>query len=76
MRDQLKANSRLSEGILFKSGSTRLGKTVFDVCRENIEDKRNKVIEKMIKNKDEYYKNAENAAKVWEKKGELEKMTI
>jgi len=76
IRDQLKANSRLSAGILFKSGSTRLGKTVFDVCRENIEDKRKQVIDKMKREKDEYMKNVENATKVWEKKSELEKMTI
>ena len=76
IRDQLKENSRLSAGILFKSGSTRLGKTVFDVCRDNIEDKRKKTIDKMKKEKDEYMKNVENATKVWEKKSELEKMTI
>ena len=76
IKDQLKANSRLSAGILFKSGSTRLGKTVFDVCRENIEEKRKQTIDKMNKEKDEYNKNVENATKVWEKKGELEKMTI
>ena len=46
IRDQLKANSRLSAGILFKSGSTRLGKTVFDVCRENIEYKRIKQLKR------------------------------
>ena len=76
IRDQLKANSRLSVGILFKSGSTRLGKTVFDVCRENIEDKKNKAIEKIMKDKNEYHRNVENATKVWEKKGEIENMTI
>ena len=76
IKDQLKANSRLSAGILFKSGSTRLGKTVFDICRENIADKRQQAIDKMRKEEDEYKRNVHNATEVWKKKSEIEKMTI
>ena len=35
IKEQLKANSRLSAGIVFKTGTNRLGKTVFDVCKDN-----------------------------------------
>ena len=49
IEDQLKASSRLLAGILFKYGSSRLWKTVFDICRENIRDKRKQAIDKMKK---------------------------
>ena len=76
IKEQLKANTRLSAGIIFKAGSTRLGKTVFEVCRENHEDKIKSEIEKMKRDEIQYNINVENAKKVFEKKGSIENMTI
>ncbi len=39
IKEQLKERSRLSAGILFKARSSRLGKTVFDVHKENQQEK-------------------------------------
>ena len=49
IKQQLKESTQLSAGILLKAGSSRLGKTVFDVHRENLEEKNQHLIEK-IKN--------------------------
>ncbi len=76
IKEQLKANSRLSAGILFKTGTNRLGKTVFDICRDNQQEKKQKSIDKMKKDENEYIKNVENAMKVWKKKGNVNNMTI
>ena len=76
IKEQLQANTRLSAGIVFKSGSTRLGKTVFQVCKENHEDKIRNEIKKIKKDEIQYNKNIENAKKVFEKKGTIENMTI
>ena len=76
VKEQLKANTRLSGGIVFKAGSTRLGKTVFEVCRENHEDKIKSEIEKMKRDEIQYNINVENTKKVFEKKGSIENMTI
>ena len=76
IKDQLKARSWLSAGILFKSISTRLGKTVFDICREKIKDKRQQAIDKMRKEEDKCKRNVHNATKDWKKKSDVEKMTI
>ena len=44
IKEQLKESSRLSAGILFKARSSRLGKTVFDVHKENQQEKLRMVI--------------------------------
>lgn len=69
IREKVQANTRLSAGIVFKFGSTRIGKTVFQVCKENHE-------EKIKKNEVQYNKNVENTKKVFEKEGTIENMTI
>ena len=76
IKEQLKANSRLSVGIVFKTGTNRLGKTVFDVCKDNQMEKKQKEIDKMKQEENEYKKNVENAMKVWDKKGNVNEMTI
>ena len=76
IKEQLKANSRLSAGIVFKTGKNRLGKTVFDVCKDNQMEKKQKEIDKMKQEENEYKKNVENAMKVWDKKGNVNEMTI
>jgi len=76
IKEQLKANSRLSAGILFKTGTNRLGKTVFDICKDNQLEKKQKEIDKMKQEESEYKQNVENAMKVWEKKSNVQEMTI
>ena len=44
IKQQLKESTQLSAGILFKAVSSRLGKTVFDVHRENMIEKNEKEI--------------------------------
>ena len=76
IKEQLKANTRLSAGILFKAGSNRLGKTVFEVCKENHDEKWKMAIEKIQKEEEEYKINFSEAQKVFEKKDDVNKMTI
>ena len=76
IKEQLQTNTRLSAGIVFKSGSTRLGKTVFEVCKENHEEKIKNEIKKIKKDEIQHKKNVENAKKLFEKKGTIENMTI
>ena len=76
IKEQLKTKSCLSAGLAFKAGSTRLGKTVFEVRRANHEDKIKSEIEKMKKDKIQYIINVENAKKMFEKKGAIENMTM
>ena len=76
IKEQLKSNTKLSAGILFKAGSNRLGKTVFEVCKENYDDKQKTAIKKIQKEEEEYKRNVSNAQKVFEKKGNIQQMTI
>ena len=76
IKQQLKESTRLSAGILFKAGSSRLGKTVFDVHRENLEDKNKELIEKIKKDEKNYYEQVRKAEEVFEKKKTIETMTI
>ena len=63
-------------GVVFGSGTTRLGKTVFDVCRENADRKKKEIVEKMKTDEAKYLKDVESAKKVFEKKSDIETMTI
>ena len=54
IKEQLKESTWLSASILFKAGSSRLGKTVFDVHKENQQEKHRITIEK-IKNDEKVY---------------------
>ena len=76
IKQQLKESTRLSAGILFKAGSSRLGKTVFDVHRENLEEKNKDLIEKIKKDEKNYYEQVRKAEEVFEKKKTIESMTI
>jgi len=49
IKEQLQANTCPSAGILFKSGLKRLGKTVFNICKENHEEKIKNEIKKIKK---------------------------
>ena len=76
LKELLKESKRITSGIIFKAGSVRLGKTVFDIHMENKEEKRKEAISKMKKDEKEYYDNVEKAKAVFEKKSDLQKMTI
>ena len=76
LKDILKESKRISSGIIFKAGSVRLGKTVFDVHMENKQDKRNEMITKIKNDEKEYNENVAKAKAVFEKKSNLENMTI
>ena len=77
LKDILKESKGISSGITFKAGSVRLGKTVFDVHMENKQEKRNEMITKKKKNEEkEYNDNVAKAKAAFEKKNNLENMTI
>ena len=76
LKDILKESKRISSGIIFKAGSVRLGKTVFDVHMENKKDKMNEMITKIKNDEKEYNDNVAKAKAVFEKKSNLENMTI
>ena len=76
IKQQLKESTRLSAGILFKAGSSQLGKTVFDVHLENIAEKNKKEIEKIKKDEITYNDQVQKAAEVFQKKSTLGLMTI
>ena len=40
IKEKLEAAKRVTSGIFFASGTSRLGKTVFDVCQENQDRKK------------------------------------
>ena len=76
VKQVLKESTRLSSGIVFKAGTSRLGKTVFDVYRENIIEKNQKQIEKIKKDENTYNEQVKKAREVFEKKLTIESMTI
>ena len=67
VKQVLKESTRLSSGIVFKAGTSRLGKTVFDVYRENIIEKNQKEIEKIKKDENTYNEQVKKAREVLEK---------
>ena len=52
IREQLQAAKRVTSGVVFGSGTTRLGKTVFDICQENVDMKKQDIIDMMVKSCD------------------------
>jgi len=77
LKEKLKnSKKRLSAGIVFKAGTSRLGKTVFDIHRENIDDKVKKAREKMRKEEQMYKLNVEKANEILSKNIAIENMTI
>ena len=76
LKEKLKESKRISSGIIFKAGSVRLGKTVFDIHKENQEEKKQEMIKKVKKDEKEYFENIAKAKAVFEKKTDLESMTI
>ena len=76
IKEQLKESTWLSAGILFKAGSSRIGKTVFDVYRENLEEKNKNLIAKIKNDEKMYCEQVKKAEEVFEKKKTIESMTI
>ncbi len=76
LKDYIKKSKSLSVGIIFKA-ELRLEKTVFDIHKENLREKKRGMNEKM-KNKDEksYHENVPKAKAVFETNKRLDKMTI
>ena len=77
IKEQLKESTWLSAGIIFKAGSLRLGKTVFDVHMDNLKEKNKVLIDKIKKERKAYDENVKKSNEIYEKKnGALESMTI
>ena len=76
IKQQLRESTRLSAGILFKARSSRIGKTVFDVYKENLEEKNKQMIEKIKNDEKNYYEQVRQAEEVFNKKKTIETMTI
>ena len=76
LKATLKQSKKLSAGVVFKSGSLRLGKTVFDIHKENMDEKVKNARDKMRKEEQMYKINVQNAKEVFEKNIPIENMTI
>ena len=76
IKQQLKESTRLLTGILFKAVSSRLGKMVFDIHRENIIEKNEKEIQRIKKGDFVYKGQVEKAKEVVQTKIYIETMTI
>ena len=76
LMDHIKKSKALSAGIIFKAGELRLGKTVFDLHKENLREKKRKMNEKMKKDELLYNKNVAKAKAVFETNKTLDQMTI
>ena len=76
IKDILKQARKVTSGIVFKAGTTRLGKTVFDVAQDNIREKINIANNKIKKMEKEYLQNKMKAEDIFSKKHTIEKMTI
>ena len=76
IKEKLRESTQLSAGILFKAGSSRIGKTVFDVYRENLEEKNKQIIKKIKNDEKNYYEQVRQAEEVFNKKKTIETMTI
>ena len=76
IRQQLESAKRVTSGVVFGCGSTRLGKTVFDICKENQDKKRQKFVEKIRQEEKTYLKDVEVAKEVLRKKPDIQTMTI
>lgn len=61
IREKLEAAKRVTSGIVFPSGTSRLGKTVFDVCRENENKKKAEDIERIQKEEVKYINDVKKA---------------
>ena len=66
----------MSTGIIFKAGSSRLGKTVFDVYKENVKEKNRVLVEKIRKEERIYHENLKKSKEEFATNQTLESMTI
>ena len=76
IREKLDAAKRVTSGIVFASGTSRLGKTVFDVCRENENKKKAEDIERIQKEEVKYLNDVKKAQATLAAKPDINKMTI
>ena len=76
IREKLEAAKRVTSGIVFASGTSRLGKTVFDVCRENENKKKAEDIERIQKEEVKYINDVKKAQATLAAKPDINKMTI
>ena len=76
LKDHIKKTKALSAGIIFKAGEVRLGKTVFDVHKHNLKEKKKKLNEKTKKDEKIYLENVAKAKAIFETNKTLEDMTI
>ena len=76
IREQLKSAKRVTSGVVFGSETTQLGKMVFDFYQANVDRKKDGMIQKMTTDEAKYLKDVESAQKVFEKKSDIETMTI
>ena len=76
IKEKLEAAKRVTSGIVFASGTSRLGKTVFDVCKENQERRKAEIMDKIKKEEAKYQQHVKEAHAVFDKKSDINKMTI
>ena len=76
LKDHIKKSKALSAGIIFKAGELRLGKTVFDIHKENLREKKRKMNEKIKKDEKLYHENVAKAKAVFETNKTFDQITI
>ena len=52
--DKLKKSKKLTAGICYKNDIVRLGKSVFEVCKEKVENRNNELRQKIQKDEKTY----------------------
>ena len=75
LKEKLVESKKITAGTLFKSGSCRIGKTVFDVQKENTKKRESILKEKMMKNQEAYQAMLNEAMYVHSLMLPVEKMT-
>ena len=72
---RLKVGSKITAGFCWKEGTNRLGKTIFEVCKEKALKKRNEELEKKNKEEQAYLQLKEKADAILSSGKEIEKMS-
>jgi len=75
VREKLEESKRITAGILFKSGSSRLGKTVYDICQKQVDERVKMEKDKVLEMERKYNKERNEATILLSTGKPLEKMT-
>ena len=75
MATRLRSSKRVTAGICFNSGTSRLGKDVFQICKDNEEKKANEMREKQKDEEREYLRLDKMAQEIFSSGKDIKKLT-